>query len=238
MAESNAQKTLTAITILFTIALPHLYIFGFAYEAGYLGHYGIHTELFPRSVAEYLTSSLLFFLSTFWISAKYIITALSIIFFGFILFAALMLLADNKSEVLLKKPIKWYKKIQPYFLCLKARLNKFNFKILAMPAKFAGIVFFIFYALLGLMVYASLVTFIPFLVGQKVASDEIKKTKLCNSEKPVENCVSLTEYGNVVASGKIIASSEKYIALYNDGKTVIYSSKEYDISALKTSSAK
>ena len=236
--DSKAQKTLTSVTLAFTTLLPLLYICGFAYESGYLSGYGINNDLFPKSVPEYLTSSLLFFLNTFGISAKYILAALSIIFFGFILFAVLLLIIDCKSEAPLKKLNQFYLKIEPTLLRTQNSLQKLNFKILAQPAKFAAIVFVTFYALLGLMIFAAIITLIPLLVGQKVASDEIKKTKLCNPEKPADNCVLLMEYGNVIASGKIIASSDKYIALYNDGKTMIYSSKEYDINIFNSPEAK
>ena len=236
--DSKTQETLTSVTLAFTVLLPLLYICGFAYESGYLSGYGINNDLFPKSVPEYLTSSLLFFLNTSGISAKYILAALSIIFFGFILFAVLLLIVDYKSEAPLKKLNQFYLKIEPTLLRAQNSLQKLNFKILAQPAKVAAIVFIAFYALLGLMIFAAIITFIPLLVGQKVASDQIKKTKLCSLEKPVDNCVSLIENGNVIASGNFIASSAKYIALYNDGKTVIYNSKEYDISIFNASSAK
>ena len=236
--DSKAQKTLTSVTLAFTILLPLLYICGFAYEAGYLSGYGINDDLFPKSVPEYLTSSLLFFLNTFGISVKYIIAALAIIVSSFVLFAVLLLFVDYTSDLPLKKLSQFYIKIETTLLKIKKLLLKLNFKILAQSAKFAVTAFVIFYALLGLMLSASIITFIPFLVGQKVASDEIKKTKLCNSEKPADSCVSLMEYGNVIASGNIVASSDKYIALYNDGKTVIYSSKDYDINIFNSSKTK
>lgn len=229
MSESNTQKTLTSITILFTIALPHLYIFEFAYQVGYLGRYGISNELFPRSVPEYLTSSLLFFMTTFTFSAKYIISGLALIITGFVIYAVLMLLADYKSEALLKKPIQWYTKFQPYILCIKTKLLKINYKILAQPAKVAFGLFITFYGLLGLMLYASLVTLIPLYVGQKVASDEIKEAPLCKLERTFKDCVQLMEYDDVIASGKIIANSDKYLALYNDGKATIYSKNDYTL---------
>ena len=79
---------------------------------------------------------------------------------------------------------------------------------------------------------ACLATFPTFFFGKYIAKIEMKSFKVCTLDKPTESCVALTENGKKVALGKIIASSDKYTALYNNGKTTVYSSKDYDIAIL------
>lgn len=227
--EQNIQNILALVTVMTTFLLPLLYVFGYAYELGYLGGYGISSELFPKSIPEYLTSSLLFFIITFGFTANFIVYGLASIVLIFLLYALLHITAHKNSAILLKYTSAPFLFSKPLFVRIYDFILKLNLKILAPQAKFTFGVFLILYSLLGIMLAVSLITTIPLFIGKKVAADEIKKSKVCMVEKFTENCVSLSEYGNVIALGRLIASSDKYIALYNNGKTTIYASQNYDI---------
>lgn len=228
----STQERFAQLATIFSILLPLLYVFGYSYEAGYFSVHGISTELFPRTVPEYLTVCLFFLLNAFIISTKLLVYVLLLIFICFILLSICILIISKKSELALAKAKVFYTKLEPYKLKLKEGLEKYNFKILAQPAKIAFLIFFTLYLFLVLMVFTFLVTLIPYQLGKYFSNNEIKEFKACTKETPSENCIALTEYGDVVAVGKIIASSDKYIALYNNGKTTVYSSKDYDIAIL------
>lgn len=212
-----------------TFLLPLLYVFGYAYDLGYLGGYGISAELFPKSIPEYLTSSLLFFIITFGFTANFIIYGLISIVFIFVIYALLHITAHKNSAAILKFISTPFLFAKPFLLKIHALILRLNLKILAPQAKFTFGIFLILYSFLGIMLIVSLVTTIPLFIGKKVAIDEIKRSKTCMEQELTENCVTLSEYGNVIAFGRLIASSDKYIALYNSGKTIIYASQNYDI---------
>lgn len=227
--EQNYQNIFALVTVMTTILLPLLYLFGYAYELGYLEGYGISNELFPRSIPEYLTSSLLFFLITFSFTAKYSIYILTSIVAIFVVYAILHLAIHKNSYTIIEKIKALFSPHKPLLLCISMFIKELNLNILARPAKFTAWIFLTLYCLLVIMLIVSCLTIAPLFVGKKIAADEIKKFRKCIPEKLAGECISLTEFGNVIASGKLVASSDKYIALYNEGKTIIYSSKEYDI---------
>jgi hypothetical protein len=227
--EQNIQNVLSLVTIMTTVLLPLLYLFGYAYELGYLDGYGISNQLFPRSIPEYLTSCLLFFFITFSLTAKYLVISFYLIVVVFVIYAILHLAIDRNSDFIFKicKPL--FFKLKQILLWFFSSINHLNLNVLARPAKFTAWILLTLYCLLSIMLVASILTIIPLQIGKKVAVEEIKKAQRCEKDQITNGCISLSEYGNIVASGKLVASSDKYIALYNDGKTIIYSSKDYDI---------
>ena len=143
-SKKEIGSSLTTVASFFTISLPFLYVLGFAYESGYLAGYGVNSELFPRSIPEYLTTSLIFVLNAFVVSNKGLFFAFILTFLCFVLIAICILIINKIFEFAFKKINIFKLNFEQHALKLKENLNGYNVKVLEQPVKFTlGI--FLFY---------------------------------------------------------------------------------------------
>ena len=195
-----------------------MYIFGYAYDLGYLHAYGVSAEFFARSIQEYLvfaffaclgiaTSTLDFFTHN---QPAFIGFALIV---GSFVWVAIFEEKHQFGERLRSKatPLKEHRFFDYLF---------FPF----ISACFA----FVAPALLILAIcIILLIPAVSYYKGQNVAENEIANAKVCTYPiASVENCVSLLENGKPIASGKLVARSSTHMALFNQGKTSIYPIKD------------
>ncbi|HLO65313.1 MAG TPA: hypothetical protein VK165_20310 [Azonexus sp.] len=201
-----------------TLSVPFLYIFGYAYDQGYLHVFGIGNDFFARSPQEYLV--LAFFaclgiatLTINFISQNEMLFLVIAITFGVIgwcyVFANKHKFGDRlRRKVAPLKDHQWFDYF--FFPLISASLS--------------------YVAPVTLVVSIFLILFIPAVSYFKGASDaqrDIDKATQCQySKAPTEGCVALIENGEPVALGMFVARSQSHLALYANGKTSIFPVKD------------
>jgi len=215
---NNLPKWIPVTAAVTTLSVPFLYIFGYAFDQGYLHVYGLSNEFFARSHQEYLAFS--FFACVFLATTTlelFTNNPLSLIIFaliiGGIVLAAVITYKHRIDERLLNKSTfikehRWFDYIFfPFILS--------SFSIVA-P-------FMLIAAISAILCIPA----IAYFEGKNIAEKEIINAKICiYSNAPTEECVFLLEDGKPIASGKLVARSPSHIALFNQGKTTIYPVKE------------
>ncbi|MGZ5006873.1 MAG: hypothetical protein ACXWFI_03320 [Methylobacter sp.] len=215
--EKNSPKWSSVTAAVISLSIPFLYIFGYAYNQGYLQAYGVSNEFFARSLQEYLVFSFFACLSVFTSILEFFPNNIGLlsIFATIVGVIAFVGVAADKH-------------------CLNDRLQSKSARI-----KEHRLFDYIFFSLVpaGLAICAPyllsvaivLILLTPataYKAGKRIAEQEITNAKTCIYSAPKEECVSLLEKGNPVASGKLVARSASHIALFNQGKTSIYPIKD------------
>lgn len=219
MSDANKiPKWITIAASITTLAVPFLYIFGYAYDQGYLHAYGLSNEFFARSIQGYLVLS--FFacleiaMSTLAFSTKnrslFFILAL---IFGCIALAVVIIHNHRLDERLISKS----ETIKKHWL----------FEYIAFPCMSAVFALVAPYLVITAISILLVIPGIAYFKGQNVAEKEIANAKACTyTDTPDEECVSLLENGKPTISGRFVARSATHLALFNQGKTSIYPVKD------------
>lgn len=216
--DKNTSKSIAISASIATLVVPFLYIFGFAYDQGYLRAYGISNEFFARSVQEYLVLSFMaclnIFSSLLEIFAKkpYLFFILAL-FFGCIGLAAVFTHKHRLDERLKIRASNTSK----HWL--------FDYIFFPIMSAFFGVTAPFFVITVTCIIL--LIPGVAYFNGRSIAEKEIETSKPClYASAPAENCVSLLENGKPMASGRFIARSSTHLALFNQGKTSIYPVKD------------
>ncbi len=216
--EKTLPKWIAVAASITTLAVPFMYLFGYAYEQGYLHTYGVSSEFFARSIQEYLVLSFSACLGIA-ISILDYFTHNQLVFFGAALivggfvwvaiFAAKHRFGERlRSKAAPLKEHRWFDYI--YFPSMSACLA---FLAQAVPILVISIIL--------------LIPTVAYFKGQNLAEKEIANAKICTTTiAPIEDCVSLLENGKPIASGRLVARSSTHMALFNQGKTSIYPMKD------------
>lgn len=215
--ENNLPKWIPVVAAVTTLFVPFLYIFGYAFDQGYLHTYGLSNEFFARSHQEYLAFA--FFACLLLATATlelFTNNPLSLIIFalivGGIVLTAVITYKHRIDERLYNKSTsikehRWFDYIFfPFVLS--------SFSIVA-P-------FMLTAAISAIL----LIPAIAYFEGNHIAAKEIINAKICIYSAPKEECIFLLENGKPIAAGKLVARSPSHIALFNQGKTTIYPVKD------------
>ena len=211
---------LKKVAALLGILIPIFYAFGYLYDLGYLSEYGLSSEYFTRSHQDYLFKFYYVILSSisglFSLGSENVFFILFLIFFGM----TLVLFFQEESKTKKKLPNFIKNKIE------KIKLNNsiFNFiksLIIVTTNFFLGT--FILYALAILVLIFTL----PMLKGQKDARTEMLNHVECIEGSPhQQNCTYVYRNKEKILSGLLIARSDKYIAIWNGKKSIVYPIKD------------
>lgn len=216
--EKHIPRWISIPAVVSTLFVPFFYIFGYAYDQGYLHVYGIGNDFFARSPQEYLvlaffaclgiaTSTLNFFTKN-----EKLFVVISLIF-GAVAWCIVFADKHHFDDRLMSKVtrLRDHRLFDYYFFPLISASLSFT-----LPAVLVVSIFVVL-----------LVPAVSYFRGQNDAEKEIAKAKPClYSTAPTEGCVALIENGKLVALGIFVARSQSHLALYADGKTSIFPVKD------------
>lgn len=201
-----------------TLSIPFFYIFGYAYDQGYLHAYGISNEFFSRSLQEYLVLSFFACLSIatsaldFFAKKQLLLIVIALII-GCITLFFVFVHKHNLDKPLHSKSAS----IKGHWL----------FDYIFFPVVSSILAFTVPLLLVTAISIILLIPAIAYFKGQSMAETEIADAKTCAySSVPTEECVFLLENSKSIASGRLVARSQTHIALFNQGKTSIYPVKD------------
>lgn len=223
---NRSPKNWVAIVSVLSLLAPVSYLVGFYYEGGYLRAYGLTQDIFTRPSQEYMANSF---------------GALAVLFE---IVAPSLEFAAYKKWLLVCAGIGVYAlAFTQYLKWAELAVRRFSLmNKLSQHIRRKSTVAVILSGTLLLLVPILLVFILTFLLlpayvaegfGNKSAYKEIHAFKGCeNTTKKSsttilgpESCVSVYNGDKLIAQGKIIASSEKYLALFNGERSMIMSIK-------------
>jgi len=216
--EKNIPRWISITAAVSTLSVPFFYIFGYAYDQGYLHVFGIGNDFFARPPQEYLvlaffaclgiaTSTLDFMLKN---ERLFLVIAIA---FGVISWCVVFADKHHLGDRLRSKatPLK----------------NRGLFDYFFFPVMFASLSYVLPAALVISIFLVLLVPAVSYFKGESDAEKEIAKARPCQySTAPTEGCVALIENGKPVALGIFVARSQTHLALYANGKTSIFPVKD------------
>lgn len=212
------------IVSVFSLLAPVGYLVGYYFADGYLRGFGIDQGLFLRSVQEYVAESF-----------KAISVLVGVL-------GPVLEYSTYKKWLLICAGIGAYALV--LVLCLRLlelaiSKSRLSGKISKHVKKQSTVVWFFSGAVL-LLIPPILVYVLAFLVlpawagnvlGNKAAEQEIQAFMGCTVDSPTqstapktaapESCISVYAENKVIAQGKIIATSDKYLALFTGEKSVV-----------------
>jgi hypothetical protein len=216
--ERSIPRWLSITAAVSTLSVPFFYIFGYAYDQGYLHTFGVSNEFFARSPQEYLVLAFYACLGLATLTLETIsnngtvFLAIAIVS-GVIAWGVVFVHKRHVGERLTRKtiPLKEHRFFDYiFFPVLFASMSY------ALPVAFASSIFLVL-----------LVPAVSYFKGVNDAEKEIAKAKPCQySEAPTEGCVALIENGKPVGLGMFVARSQSHLALYAAGKTSIFPVKD------------
>lgn len=222
-------KTISAAASLTTLLVPFLYIFGYAYDQGYLRGYGISNQFFVRSIQEYLVLSfyalLAIAITLVDFAAKHQILFFAIGGLVFIIGLVIVFASRHQIEDRLKA------------LAISSKQHRL-FDYMFIPLMSALLAALAPYVLIMSIAAVLLIPGMAYFKGQSVAKDEIQKATNCSYGPDIDgDCVHLMENNRPVASGIFVARSSTHLALFNYGKTSIFPVKEQVVEVVPKSKA-
>lgn len=216
--EKDSLKLIGVAASLATLSVPFLYIFGYAYDQGYLHGYGISNEFFARSIQEYLVLS-------FYALLGIAITVVDFETKNQGLFWGVGTLVFIAGAVIRFVTLHHFDKRLKDFAttCKQHRIFDYIFLPLITALITTSAPFFLIVLIAAVLLIPSMAYF----KGENVARDEILNAKVCSSDSILGgDCVYLVENKKPVASGIFVARSSTHLALFNNGKTSIFPLKE------------
>lgn len=209
---------LSVAASLMTLSVPVLYVFGYAYDQGYLGAYGVNNDFFPRSIQDYLMYSFFAFLHI----------AVSILEFTTKNKMVLFMLGGGAAVValvyvFLQKNI-YVKRLDGHIAKLK-KWRWFDYLFFPLLSGWVGIV--LPFVIITMIAIILLIPAIAYFKGQDIARSEIENAKSC--ELPMEGCVVLFNGDKPYAKGRFVARSDTHIALHEGGITSIHAIQEQKV---------
>jgi hypothetical protein len=192
-----------------------LYLAGLMYELGYMSTYGVSSELFPRSLHDYLAYA-------YYGSVRLCTDALQLflewpLLIGALIFAviATLLGLDKLTTHLAERAPK-----EAIRSCVNRMLNS-RVGAWFFPSFFVScMVWAIPYVLVTVLALVLIAPFLYHSAGGRAARAQIEAFKTCDMKAaPTGSCARILRNGVPLAAGWIIAKGEGHIALY-DGKTV------------------
>lgn len=216
--EKSIPRWISITAAVSTLSVPFFYIFGYAYDQGYLHVFGIGNDFFARSPQEYLVLAFFACLgiatSTLdFISKNEKLFLVIAIAFGVIAWCVVFADKHRLGDRLGSKatPLKKHRLFDYFFFPIMSASLSY-----VLPA--------------ALVISIFLILFVPavsYFKGVSDAKKEIANAKPCQySTAPTEGCVALIENGKPVALGMFVARSQSHLALYADGKTSIFPVKD------------
>jgi hypothetical protein len=219
-ASSNLRSGLHAWLVLvaaaFAIATPILYSAGKQFDSAYLAAYGVDSDLFPKAIQEYLLLGAAAFIRASAASLTSILEDFQGMYWQFSLSLLVAWLWVRLQE-------KGWKKIIPEGL----RSGGVRQSFIGALFVFTGPLFAIAAIVLSLGLVVILLI-MPFQIGtdagKTTAQEQIKQRKdVCvkSQNGNGRSCTLISRDGNVVAHGKLVAASDKFLAVFEGGRTVI-----------------
>lgn len=212
------------VAILSTLSLlaPVGYLIGFYYESGYLRAYGLTQEIFIRSAQEYIVTSF----APLAVLLEIVAPSLEFSTYKKWLVACMVIGFYTAILILYLKLTDWAVKRFPQANKISQHIKKKSTIVVILSGAILLLVPI-------MLVYALIFLLLPAIVadsfGGKRALQEIQAFKGCESihkksasTMPVPaSCISVYDGDKLVVQGKIIAASEKYLALFNGENSMI-----------------
>lgn len=230
MDRINRILQMAALTI--ALVAPWIYFVGYAHDWGYLDSFSIERQLFFKAPQEYFGIAYEVFLLFITNALSAISEELLILIFAsiaIVIVSILSLIYWAKSKKLGQRifhtssSMSWSMqgKVTRRFLTSVATLG---YLLSSIPVLLVGVVF-----------YTILFVLLPPLVGYSKGLDRAKEVReswnanVCKVNGPLVGCTQILENNKPIASGILIAASERSAAIY-DGKVVlVYSLRNRDL---------
>lgn len=213
--EKEIPRWITYAASITTLAIPLLYIFGYAFDQGYLNAYDISSEFFPRSIQEYLTLAFMGVVHIAGITLKFFNDHILAFVFIAIILGTLSLI------VVVIKEKKWGQLLKSK---LKKISNEKHFDYFLIPAITFSVVLSITYIIVASLALIVLIPGAFYFTGANVAKKNIENSTpcICSDKTSMLGCITLFDNDEQIAIGRLVARSNTHIALYNESKVSIY----------------
>ncbi|MCF2862004.1 hypothetical protein ABMY44_16520 [Pseudoalteromonas sp. Cnat2-41] len=212
MGEVQSSSRLAYVISAMTLSVPILYLIGYFYQYGYLEEYNLSISLFGDSLEGYLVSAFVFFMQAFVIISTFLQEhpwSVLIFALGIWLYGLLIALVNRKKESIKSKA----KKISKW--------EHFDIVIFPIGLAIASVslpsMIFTFFAgaILGIL--------FSWGVGHQVAQKEISNFPKCEG---VSKCISISSKRGRIGQGRVVAATDKYLAIYDGIKVSIVPNNE------------
>lgn len=219
-------KLLQITALIVALFAPWIYFVGYTYDWGYLESFAIERQMFFKAPQEYFGIAYVVFLNI----ATKLIGAISSDFFVFI-FSSLAIVIVIFSAVLYwaRRKKLWAK----FYLCYsnwewskRGKITKRFVNTVAIPSYLVSASPLL---ILAGGAYLLLLFITPPLIGYSKGQEEAKKVKeswhpeICAAKNKMVGCTQLIEEERTVAAGKLVAISDKYVAIFDGDSILIYS---------------
>lgn len=205
---------LGALTTLVSLLAPGIYLLGYFYEYGFLSGFGVSTEYFPRSTEYYFVSAFNCFLDftirVFKNTTNVLLTIIGVVLL--VVFISLIVVFIEKQR---------HKRDE---IVSKIKQWRF-FDYVSYPLRTGFIGFAVQYLLFFIIGLVLLVPLLAYTAGEQSAKKVISEYKKCNLDKMpnTEKCTLIYDARNrLKVKGLLVAKNDKYAAIYDGDKTVIY----------------
>jgi len=207
MEENQSIKGLTSILGVMTISIPILYLLGYFYHVGYLEKYNLSISIFGENIEGHLVNAFMFFTQAFVVVSKLIEEnpySIAIFFILIWIYGFFLVIASKKKESFAE----WFQSFS----------NWKYFEYIFIPFVLAVASVGIPSVLLTVVASAILGVLFSFSVGNQVAQNEIDAFSSCDISR---RCIVVQQDNRKKITGKIIASSNEYLALYDGVKVIV-----------------
>ena len=208
--------------LLFSVLIiPLLYAIGYSYDLGYLNQYNIDIQMFHSSIDHYFIIAFYAFsnvvISIFPYFNKWDIMLLCAVF-AVIFYLILWSIQFNAEG----KIISWQNNF------IRGTNSKFLFISISISTLFIALLF-VFFICIFLLISLPVMSYKE---GKNDAKQEITNYRSCEEiNTKLKGCVFITQEGKPIAKGRLVTSSEKYVAVFDGTQTRVIpiESKEINI---------
>jgi len=227
---TRLQPWLAIVTAIIAIATPAFYAAGQQLDETFLRAFAVPAGLFPRSTQNYISMGVLAYADSMTSLATSIwetlCVAYPILVLGALGFNLIRYLDDEKNPPPKLSP-KWRRHLE-----VRKWIGFWGDTLVQKPALAYS------YMLLTLLLVALIIVLPLYMggeVGKKLGEKNIaKRVNLCaDLSGPLSpSCMEVSKGGKIVARGAMVASSEKFIAIYANGETTILENKDLTLRAM------
>ncbi len=227
-------KYLQITVLVVALLAPSIYSVGYAYDWGYLDGFAIEHPLFFKVPQEYLGLAVVVIVVLF---AK-ILGTIFVEHIGVVSIAIAMLAVLTFAlRYLIHHPKLWSKFYLRYSNWRELIRGKIRIRIFESLAS-AYLVSTLPVLFTAGIAYLFLLVISPGLIGYGKGQEAAKKFKdewrseTCMPKNKMLGCTQILDAGKVIATGKLVVASEKYVAIYDGSSVQIYTLRNRDVKTI------
>lgn len=224
-------KFLQITAIVIALLAPWIYFVGYAYDWGYLDSFAIERQMFFKAPQKYFGLAYVVFVEV----AGKLINAIPD---GLITLVCLAI----SIAVIVVHVIKYWVHRAKLWPKLYMRYSNWAWRKRGIiTSRFVGSLLSAYFVSVFFVIipvgfaYIFLLFVLPALIGYSNGQKDAKKLKkdwhpvICTAKSTMVGCTQLLEASQVIVIGKLVAASEKYVAIFDGSSVQIYSLRNRDI---------